>query len=188
MKNDIYLEFNESANKEKNDTYFRYLQYLIDELNKIKEKIVTFTDSIEKNNMSRKLNLLINSLNAFKSDYNSYDDNPKIKWCENHITASYQYLDETGHILYSSLSVVALSRNLKYIYFVDELWPIFSDDDDSLYFDDYSIGYQEMVIYYIDYDNKRIYSLEEEREALTMDMYDNSSKDMLYMIKRLTNK
>lgn len=176
-------------------TYLKYLQIVVEEINKIKEIIKDFPESKEKTLLTLNLNLVINSLIYFKNNYKDIPCalipvDPEIFIGKSYIKASYYKRDDES-LLNECPSAIAFEKNFQLIYIIDEQYSIIPEEGEEGfedYNDEFNMGYQEMYLYAIDNKNKKIYIETDDRIDFTDETYFSARRDMKYMVDKLLKK
>lgn len=164
---------------------------------RIKYMIENYNQDTEQQNLINYLNEVIDNIQL-----NRFEKVPEmgldIRLTEEFLIFSYYKFNENKDIIFDTPSIVIVSRMLTKIYFIDEIYDIFKDDEDE---DDYNRGCDEVTYFILkngkikqynstlyeytkdlfsncfDYDDSVIHAfLCEIEEKSCMKIYDNNDK------------
>ncbi len=148
---EIYLSYfsnnpKQLDEKKELELFFEYQNIIKDDLKRIRYLVSDYDFSKEKESLLFYLNNVIRDITR-----NKFEDDPEdelnIRVYENYLVFSYYKLDEEGITVLDTPSIVIITRDMKNIYFVDEVFSIFREEEKD---DPYNRGYDNITYFKLD--------------------------------------
>ena len=120
---DISLKYENGMEIEEENLFFEYHKVILEDLRRISMKVVDCTDSEKKNKLLSNLNKLIDDLDANRTYAEFLTIFFFFFFCihGNYLIFSYYKTVETSELYTEKPSIIIITRDMKNIYFIDEI-------------------------------------------------------------------
>lgn len=182
--NDLFLSYftndTKYCSQEKLDMFFEYQKVIQEDLKRIYRIVeADYSPSDAKEHLLFQLKNVIGDI-----VHNHFVEHPEmelnISVYDNYLVFSYYALDENSRIILDTPSIVIVTRDMKNLYFVNETFSIFYEDEQN---DELNRGYDEITYFKLNQNNVKEFSCT--MKDYTADLFLKCFRYTYQMIKEL---